>query len=113
MEDSSILEDVNFVTLYGGVTMLNIVAALYLLLRRGNAIAPEVTSPVKERRRRDANLRAERIQGPGHGVVFVSGDHDPVAAAHQAFDRDIQAVRRVRGENDPLRSACADGPEPS
>ena len=30
--------------------MLNVVAALYLLLRRGNAIAPEVTSPVRLRR---------------------------------------------------------------
>ena len=30
--------------------MLNVVAALYLLLRRSNAIAPEVTSPVRLRR---------------------------------------------------------------
>ena len=30
--------------------MLNLVAALYLLLRRGNAIAPEVKSPVRLRR---------------------------------------------------------------
>ena len=30
--------------------MLNVVAALYLLLRRGNAIAPEITSPVRLRR---------------------------------------------------------------
>ncbi len=49
MEDQSILEDVFFVVLYGGVTMLNVVAALYLLLRRGNAFAPEVTSPVRLR----------------------------------------------------------------
>ena len=50
MEEQDILKDVFFVTLYGGVTMLNVVAALYLLLRRGNAIAPEVTSPVRLRR---------------------------------------------------------------
>ena len=30
--------------------MLNVVSALYLLLRRGNAIAPEVTSPIRLRR---------------------------------------------------------------
>ena len=50
MEEQAILQDVFFVTLYGGVTMLNVVAALYLLLRRGNAFAPEVTSPVRLRR---------------------------------------------------------------
>jgi AraC-like DNA-binding protein len=50
MEEQEILKDVFFVTFYGGVTMLNLVLALYLLLRRGNAIAPEVTSPVRLRR---------------------------------------------------------------
>ncbi|MBR4736003.1 MAG: helix-turn-helix transcriptional regulator [Bacteroidales bacterium] len=45
MEGQEILQDIVFVTLYGGVIMLNVVVALYLLLRRGNAIAPEVTSP--------------------------------------------------------------------
>ena len=50
MEEPEIIHDVFFVLLYGGVIMLDIVAALYLLLRRGNAIAPEVTSPVRLRR---------------------------------------------------------------
>ena len=50
MEGQDILNDIVFVALYGGVIMLNLVAALYLLLRRGNAIAPEVTSPVRLRR---------------------------------------------------------------
>ena len=50
MEEQALLEDLSFVTLYGGVIMLNVVVALYLLLRRGNAIAPEVTSPVRLRR---------------------------------------------------------------
>ena len=36
--------------LYGGVTMLCLVAALYLLFRKANTIAPEVTSPVRLRR---------------------------------------------------------------
>ena len=50
MEEQELLKDTFFVLLYGGVIMLSIVAALYLLLRRGNAIAPEVTSPVRLRR---------------------------------------------------------------
>ena len=50
MEESTMLEDTILVILYGGVIMLCAVAALYLLLRRGNAIAPEVTSPVRLRR---------------------------------------------------------------
>lgn len=49
MSEQAILEDVFFVTLYGGVTLLNAAAAVYLLLRRGNAFAPEVTSPVRLR----------------------------------------------------------------
>lgn len=50
MEEQAILKDIFFVILYGGVIMLDTVAALYLLLRRANAIAPEVTSPVRLRR---------------------------------------------------------------
>ena len=50
MEEQAILNDEVFVLLYGGVIMLSVVSALYLLLRRGNAIAPEVTSPVRLRR---------------------------------------------------------------
>lgn len=50
MESQEILHDIFFVILYGGVIMLNLVAAVYLLLRRGNAIAPDVTSPVRLRR---------------------------------------------------------------
>ena len=44
MEGAEILQDILFVSLFGGVIMLDVAAALYLLLRRGNAIAPEVTS---------------------------------------------------------------------
>lgn len=36
--------------LYGGVTMLCLAVAIYLLFRKANAIAPEVTSPVRLRR---------------------------------------------------------------
>ena len=50
MEAQEILVDIVLVLLYGGVIMLSVVSALYLLLRRGNAIAPEVSSPVRLRR---------------------------------------------------------------
>lgn len=61
MEAQDILQDIVFVILYGGVIMLSLVAALYLLLRRGNAIAPEVTSPVRLRRWAAAFLIASAL----------------------------------------------------
>ena len=39
-----------FFILYGITGMVPLIAALYLLLRRGNAIAPGVTPPVRLRR---------------------------------------------------------------
>ena len=50
MEAQEILQDIYFVLLYGFVIGLSVAAALYLLLRRGNAVAPEVKSPVRLRR---------------------------------------------------------------
>lgn len=50
MGTQEILQDIVFVLLYGGVMGLSLTAALYMLLRRGNAIAPEVSSPVRLRR---------------------------------------------------------------
>ena len=44
MKEQEILQNIGFLIFYGGVIMLEVVAALYLLLRRGNAIAAEVTS---------------------------------------------------------------------
>ena len=49
MEEQEILKDIVFVLLYGGMIMLDVVAAAYLLLRRANAIAPEVSSPARLR----------------------------------------------------------------
>ena len=45
MEAQELLHDIVFVILYGIVMGLGIAEALYLLLRRSNAIAPEVTPP--------------------------------------------------------------------
>ena len=44
------LQDLIFIMLYGGVALLAVVAALYLLFRRANAIAPNVTPPKALRR---------------------------------------------------------------
>ena len=49
MEAQEILQDIVFVILYGGVMGLSVAAAIYLLLRRGNAIAPGVTPPLRLR----------------------------------------------------------------
>ena len=49
MEAQEILQDIVFVILYGVVMGLSIAAALYLLLRRSNAIAPGVTPPLRLR----------------------------------------------------------------
>ncbi len=49
MEGQEILQDVVFVILYGIVMGLSVAAALYLLLRRSNAIAPGVTPPKRLR----------------------------------------------------------------
>ena len=49
MEAQEILQDIVFVILYGVVMGLSIAAALYLMLRRSNAIAPGVTPPLRLR----------------------------------------------------------------
>ena len=42
--------DVLYMMLYAVVAVLNLVAGCYLLFRRGNAFAPDVTSPIRLRR---------------------------------------------------------------
>ena len=39
-----------YMMIYSGVTVLNLIACCYLLLRRSNAFAPDITSPVRLRR---------------------------------------------------------------
>jgi len=45
-----IREDPLFILLYGAVTAIAVIAGCYLLFRRSNAIAPDVTPPVRLRR---------------------------------------------------------------
>ena len=44
------LQDLVFMMLYGGVALLAVGAALYLLFRRAHAIAPNIIPPKKLRR---------------------------------------------------------------
>ena len=50
MGDLSITQDIFFVLLYGGVIALELLAALYLLLRKGNAFVSGIEPPVRLRR---------------------------------------------------------------
>ena len=43
-------EEFLFYMLYTGAAVLSLIACFYLLFRRGNAIAPEITSSVRLRR---------------------------------------------------------------
>ena len=45
-----IREDPLFILLYGAVTAMSVIAGCYLLFRRSNAIAPDVTPPIRLRR---------------------------------------------------------------
>ena len=45
-----IQEDIIFLMFYASVAMLSLIACCYLLFRRANAIAPDVTSPMRLRR---------------------------------------------------------------
>ena len=45
-----IREDIVFIMFYAGVTVMALIAGCYLLFRRGNAFAPDITPPVRLRR---------------------------------------------------------------
>ena len=44
------LDNIQFYMLYSAVTMMALIASCYLLFRRGNAFAPDITTPVRLRR---------------------------------------------------------------
>ena len=69
--EQSIL-DPFFMALYGGTALLTLVAALYLLLRRSNAIAPEVCSSSVLRRWTAAFFLASALS---HVWWFVLDEH--------------------------------------
>lgn len=50
MDQSQIFDNLFFFILFGGTTMAALISCVYLLLRQGNAIAADVTPPVRLRR---------------------------------------------------------------
>lgn len=50
MNELPVHDDMLFSMLYGGMAVLAVIACCYLLFRRGNAFAPNVTPPVRLRR---------------------------------------------------------------
>lgn len=50
MYDQYIREDILYLMFYAGVAVLSLIASCYLLFRRANAIAPDITSSVRLRR---------------------------------------------------------------
>jgi AraC-like DNA-binding protein len=66
--------------------MLDVVAALYLLLRRGNAIAPEVTSPVRLRRWSAAFMLSAAFS---HVLWIIYANHPSPSAYVIVCDLDI------------------------
>ena len=49
-EEQQLYNDLLYVLFYGGVTAMSLMACVYLLFRRGNAFAPEITPPLRLRR---------------------------------------------------------------
>jgi len=80
----TILRDI-FLVFYGGVTVLSLIACCYLLLRRANAIAPDVKSPVRLRRWTAALFAAMTLShlwylpmylhtsGDDVGIIYIVG----------------------------------------
>ena len=50
MSENFLNVDIFFCMLYACATMLNVIAGVYVLFRRGNAFAPDVTPPLRTRR---------------------------------------------------------------
>ena len=67
-----------YLMLYGGAAMLAVAASLFLLFRRGNAIAPTVTPPLRLRRSAAvfmASVAASHVWWVVLGSYWLTGDH--------------------------------------
>ena len=71
-----------FYVLYGGVAVLNVIACLYLLFRRSNAIAPDITSPVRLRRWTAAFFAASALSHLWNLPVFFLSSSDDVMLSY-------------------------------
>ena len=65
-----IREDILFIIFYTAVTTLSIMASCYLLLRRGNAFAPDITPPVRLRRWTAAFLAVSGLSHVWYMPIF-------------------------------------------
>jgi len=80
MEQRQVLDDSFFILLYGGVVMAALIACCYLLFRRGNAFASEVTSPPRLRRWAAAFLATIYMPGMSlQAIKFASSGEATVA----------------------------------
>lgn len=69
--------DLLFMALYGAVTMLSLTACCYLLFRRANAIAPEITSPTPLRRWTGAFFASMTLSHVWYlPIVFLTSNED-------------------------------------
>ena len=71
MYELPVHNDMLFNMLYGGMAVMAIVACCYLLFRRGNAFAPNVTSPIRLRRCAAAHFAAIALS---HVLWVLIGD---------------------------------------
>ena len=72
-------EDTLYIILYAMVTAMAMMASCYLLLRRGNAIAPDVTSSVRLRRWTGVFFAATALNHVWYmQVFFLSSTEDIV-----------------------------------
>ena len=71
-----------FYVLYGGVAVLNVIASLYLLFRRSNAIALDITSPVRLRRWTAALFAASALSHLWYLPVFFLTSSDDVMLSY-------------------------------
>ena len=70
-------EETLYIMLYAAVTMLSLIACCYLLFRRGNAFAPDITSPVRLRRWMAALFASLTLSHVAYlPCVFLSSDDD-------------------------------------
>ena len=75
MIEQQTLRDI-FLMYYGGVAVLNVIACCYLLLRRSNAIAPDVTSPLRLRRWTAALFAVSALSHLWNLPVFLLTDSE-------------------------------------
>ena len=71
MYELPVHDDMLFNMLYGGMALLAVIACCYLLFRRGNAFAPNITSPVRLRRCAAAHFAAIALS---HVLWILLGD---------------------------------------